>query len=168
MPFYNFYHALPLTPEQKQDLATAVTNSHSRIFSALTALVNVNFVDVSRANNFIAGEIQKVPNTVEGKVRTGGGRTREMYEQMCEELIAAWDKIVRRGNTEVGPDELRVALMGGLVCLVEGGYLIPEAGKDQAWFEEHLPVIEKRAAAGHRPSMKMLEDVKTKGSAVVG
>lgn len=90
-----------------------------------------------------------------------------MFEQMCEELTKAWDEIVRGGNTEVGEDELRIALVGGLVCIVEGGYLIPEAGKDQGWFEDHLPLIEKRAAAGHKTSIKMMEDVK-KGGAHVG
>ena len=83
-----------------------------------------------------------------------------MFEQMCEELTKAWDTIVRGGNTEVGEDELRIALVGGLVCIVEGGYLIPEAGKDQTWFADNLELIEKRAAAGHKTSMKMMDDVK--------
>lgn len=87
---------------------------------------------------------------------------------MSSELITAWDKIVRGGNTEFGPDELRVALTGGLVCLVEGGYFIPEAGKDQSWFEENFPVSEKRAAAGYLPSIKMLGDVKRAGSHTIG
>lgn len=168
MPLYTFYHSVPLSAEQKQALATSVTESHSRIFTALTALVNVSFMDTSRGTTYIAGELQGLPNTVEGKVRTGPGRTRAMFEQMCEELIAAWDKTVRGGDTEVGPDELRVALVGGLVAIVEGGVLIPEAGKDQEWFKENLPLLEQRAAKGHVPSQKMLADVKRAEFSTVG
>ena len=167
MPSYTVYHAQPLTEDQQQQIASGITEIHSTIFSSLTALVNVDFADVSARKVYIAGAPRKVPSTIHGGLRSGHTRTRAMYEQLCHDLIAMWDKIVRDGNTGLGEDELRVFLTGSLLAAVEGGFLIPEAGSDGHWFKDNKAEIEKRAAAGQYISQVMLRDIEVLGETAV-
>ena len=159
MPFYQVYHSLQLTDSQQQQIASAITEIHTRVFTSLSALVNVDFVDVSSRSVFVAGYRHKIPNTIQGGLRDGPTRTRAMYEQLCHELITMWDNIARNGETGLGEDELRVFLTGGMLAAVEGGFLIPEAGGDGDWFKENMTEIKKRAEAGQLVSQIMLEDM---------
>ena len=163
MPSYIVHHSLPLTESQQQQIANGITEIHSRIFTSLSALVNVHFADVSSSRVFIAGNRREVPNTIQGTLRSGHTRTRAMYDQLCHELITMWDTVARSGKTGFGEDELRVFLTGGLLAAIEGGFLIPEAGGDGQWFKQNRPEIEKRAAAGQFISQTMLKDMEVLG-----
>ena len=163
MPFYQVYHSVPLTDCQQQQIATAITEIHSRVFTSLSALINVDFMNVAPKRVFIAGQRREVPNTIHGSLRSGRTRTRAMYEQLCHEFVSMWNDIVRNGETGFGEDELRVMLVGGMLAGVEGGFLIPEAGQDGNFFNDKMEEIEKRAAAGQFVSQVMLKDMEVLG-----
>ncbi len=60
------------------------------------------------------------------RVRTGGTRKQEHFEEVCEEVMAVWDEVVNEGRNEKGLRELRlVVVQGVLTAGVEAGFRLP-------------------------------------------
>jgi phenylpyruvate tautomerase PptA (4-oxalocrotonate tautomerase family) len=55
MPMYNIEHTYPLTEEQKDQLADAITNIHTEKFTVPRFFVNTNIRDISTERTYGAG-----------------------------------------------------------------------------------------------------------------
>lgn len=55
MPFYNFEYITPLSRSQKDQLAAAVTQIHTRKFITPSLFVNVRFTDCSNFDDYVGG-----------------------------------------------------------------------------------------------------------------
>lgn len=56
MPNYEIEHVCPLSDEQKDDLAAAITSIHAEVFAAPKLFVNLRFTDTSAHFTYIAGK----------------------------------------------------------------------------------------------------------------
>lgn len=56
MPYYVIQHIVPLSDDQQDRLAEAITHIHSDLFSVPRLFVNVEFSDKFKANTYIAGK----------------------------------------------------------------------------------------------------------------
>ena len=56
MPTYEVEHVCPLSQEQKDALAMAVTETHSNLFGAPRFFVNVRITDISTHRTYVAGK----------------------------------------------------------------------------------------------------------------
>ena len=56
MPLYQIEHIIPLTPEQQDALASALTTLHTRKFTTPSLFVNVQFRDVREQVCYVAGK----------------------------------------------------------------------------------------------------------------
>lgn len=56
MPAYEVEHVCPLTDDQKDLLASAITKIHSQQFSAPKLFVNVRITDISGQRTYVAGK----------------------------------------------------------------------------------------------------------------
>lgn len=82
-----------------------------------------------------------------------------MFEQLARDLQAAWDKIVRGGDSSFGKGQARIFITGSFITGIEGGYQIPRAGEDAQWLTDNLETIKREAAAGHEESIDLLESI---------
>lgn len=55
MPLYEISHAAPLNPSQKDALAEAITDIHSRAFQVPRMYINVFFTDASLQPTYVGG-----------------------------------------------------------------------------------------------------------------
>jgi phenylpyruvate tautomerase PptA (4-oxalocrotonate tautomerase family) len=128
MPFYDVYHCIPLSPSQKSALAQKITHLHSRKFTTPSLFVNVAYHDWSKEIIYVGGK-PRTFNAVFARVRTGGNRKQEHFEEVCEEVTQAWDEVVNGGRKGVGMSELRgVFIQGVLTAGVEAGFRLPKVG----------------------------------------
>jgi len=56
MPLYEVEHVIPLTSDQKDLLASAITTIHSQLFTTPSLFVNVRFANVANADTYIGGK----------------------------------------------------------------------------------------------------------------
>ncbi|GIZ44097.1 hypothetical protein CKM354_000730600 [Cercospora kikuchii] len=156
MPFYEVRHVDPLSQAQQDSLAEALTTIHSTKFTTPRLFVNVGFVDQSKVNTYVAGKPRK-GNSIAANVRVGPSRTQKDWDQLCEEVVAAWQKIV--------PDaELRgVFILGSMTAGWEAGFTMPSAGQDVQWLKDNWQAFEEKAKAGDEDFADMLIDIKQRG-----
>ena len=120
MPLYNLACTEPLTGEQKQKLAQAITNTHCSETGAPAAFVNVVFV-----NNYALPKPQVV--SVLGGVRTGGNRALEGIKKLETALHNNLAKALGVSTSAVGMSLIGVPSN----WIVEGGVVMPEPGSKE-------------------------------------
>lgn len=119
MPLYNLACRKPLTAEQRQRVASLITETHCDVTTALPHYVNVMFTD-----NWALPK--GVDVSIFGGVRVGGTRTPEVVERLRAGLVEA----TARG---IGQPAERVAISTiGVPAhwIIEGGEIMPEPGKE--------------------------------------
>lgn len=56
MPLYEIQHHLPLTREQRDDLAQSITALHTQKFSTPSFFISILFTDVANSSMYVAGK----------------------------------------------------------------------------------------------------------------
>lgn len=56
MPFYVISHKDPITSQQRDDLAAAITKIHTTLFTTPSLFVNVKFEESSAADYYVGGK----------------------------------------------------------------------------------------------------------------
>lgn len=182
MPIYQVHHVCPLTDEQQDQLAEAITVCHTEILNAPRLFVNVFFVDAAKQNRYVAGKRvshitwpshtppnnflkpkltthQRKTNLIMAETRHSPSRTQEMYQAVIKILTESWSAIV--GKT--GDKELRgLFFSGGLVAAAEVGFPLAQAGHDDEWVREHYAEFEKLAESGDEDFITLVEELKTR------
>ncbi|KAM0354391.1 hypothetical protein ACHAPU_001435 [Fusarium lateritium] len=171
MPFYQVYHSCPLSDDQRQSLATAITNSHCQAFKTPAFFVHVGFIESKDKGKtyFVAGKAHDTTsNRIIGTVRTSAARTKEDFDTLGAEIEAAWYHALDvqpptekpSWNTEDESKRLIMVTFVPMITIREGGMAIPEAGQEQSWLDEQLPYIEGLADKGIKDFAGLLAEIK--------
>ena len=162
MPSYEVLHAVPLSDTQQDQLAQAITEAHTSIFSLPRLFVNVAYIDISNRNTYVGGKRQKV-NHINARVRLGA-RTEKEFQKLCDELANAWDRIV------IGPARERkenfqnlrlqtIILSPGNPTGREAGFNLPRAGEEGTWIKENYAGFQERAQRGEENFVDLLHEI---------
>lgn len=168
MPIYQIYHSYPLTREQRQKLATAITDLHCTTFTTPSFFVHIRFIfqDANDETYFMAGKPRTTnTNRIVGIVRTSPARSKSDFDTLGEKIEDAWYR-----SLEPTPSGAETALLAEakrlllvtftpLIAIREGGMTIPEAGKEGEWFKEKLPYIKERASKGNEDFAGMVKEL---------
>ncbi|KAF2083804.1 hypothetical protein K490DRAFT_69452 [Saccharata proteae CBS 121410] len=156
MPLYTVSYKTPLSEDQRDALAAAITKTHSTLFTTPTLFVNVHFEDVTtghESKRYVAGK-RKTSNNIVAQVRPGPSRPRSSYDELCNAINDEWNRIVPEEKLDA------VFVMSSIVAGWEQGLSLPEAGKDKEWIKENMKEFERRADAGDEAMMDMVEEIK--------
>ncbi|SCV38011.1 uncharacterized protein FFB14_06810 [Fusarium fujikuroi] len=159
MPFYEVHHSCPLTQDQCQNLATAITRLHCEAFKTPAFLVHVRFFTEDNTDNtyFVAGKPHPLTsNRISGNVRTSAARSKADFDELGAKIEAAWYETLQvtsppEKSAWSDEDEKRRLIMVRFIPLVtirEGGMAAPEAGEEETWLREQMPHIENMANKG--------------------
>lgn len=159
MPIYTIHHSHPLTPAQRDLLATRITQLHSTTFRAPSLFVNISFHDLSSTPTYTAGRLEPAPNHIRGHLRGGPSRSQKDYEELSVAIARAWEEVVGAGGGELGT----VLLMPDIVAGVERGFLLPEAGRDGEWLRENWGEFRRRAGEGDEGMRELVREVEERG-----
>ncbi|THX35722.1 hypothetical protein D6C81_03079 [Aureobasidium pullulans] len=151
MPAYEVEHVCPLTDDQKDRLASAITKIHSEQFSAPKLFVNVRITDISGQRTYVAGKQYK-SNRIFAYVRHGPSRTQSDYDAVSKALTQAWEEIVP------GTELRLVMFYGAIVAGMEAGFSIPQAGDDKQWIEENMEAFKRKAEEGDGHFRELVEE----------
>jgi phenylpyruvate tautomerase PptA (4-oxalocrotonate tautomerase family) len=165
MPLYQIYHAVPLSNQQQDELAEAITTLHTTKFGVLRLFVNVWFSDVSAQNTYTAGKRRK-GNHIRASVRLGQ-RTHEDFRQLCRSIEEAWDRIVYQpikritvNATELKQFELHTLILGSSNPVgLEAGFELPVAGSDGDWLRRNWSQFQQKARDGEEEFVDLVKDV---------
>lgn len=169
MPFYEISHAIALSASQEDELAQAITSIHLSKFPLVpTFFVNVVFTDVSQRTSFVGGKRRHV-NHLTGRLRLGD-RTTADFEDMRDQLEAAWNKIIvdpareKFRPEESAKYELQTLILSpGNPIGKEGGFELPIAGEEKAWLQKYWTEFKKKADSGDEQFIDMVKAVEAKG-----
>ncbi|KAH8159263.1 hypothetical protein CIB48_g8981 [Xylaria polymorpha] len=156
MPLYEFAHTVPLSPQQQDSLAEAITTLHTTFFTTPSLFVNVRFISADVYRSYVGGK-RRQSNILTARVRTSPARKREMFEELCLKVAEVWKNIVPED-----PD-LRIFVLGGITAGLEHGFVIPEAGKDKEWLKDNLPAFKKKADEGVVEFQDLVEEIEARG-----
>jgi len=166
MPFYQVFHSYPLDKPQKQRLASAITQLHSRTFKTPTLFVNVHFhdEDASNENYFMAGAARvNATNRIFAMVRTSDQRTKAHFDALAEKIENEWydtvigekitegkDKGKRKGQddeteTQRGAKKLLFVVFHPMIAARENGVTIPGAGEEGNWLKDNMAYFKEQA-----------------------
>ncbi|THZ68613.1 hypothetical protein D6C85_07375 [Aureobasidium pullulans] len=151
MPAYEVEHVCPLTDDQKDRLASAITKIHSEQLSAPNLFVNLLITDISGQRTYVAGKQYK-SNRIFAYVRHGPSRTQSDYDAVSKALTQAWEEIVP------GTELRLVMFYGAIVAGMEAGFSIPQAGDDKQWIEENMDAFKKKAEEGDEHFRELVEE----------
>ncbi|THW77505.1 hypothetical protein D6D17_10332 [Aureobasidium pullulans] len=151
MPAYEVEHVCPLTDDQKDRLASAITKIHSEQFSAPKLFVNVRITDISGQRTYVAGKQYK-SNRIFAYVRHGPSRTQSDYDVVSKALTQGWEEIVP------GTELRLVMFYGAIVAGMEAGFSIPQAGDDKQWIEENMEAFKRKAEEGDGHFRELVEE----------
>ncbi|PWY74480.1 putative cis-3-chloroacrylic acid dehalogenase [Aspergillus sclerotioniger CBS 115572] len=154
MPLYKVYHSYPITDEQRQALATSITNLHCETFTTPSFFVHIRFIphDASDGNYFMAGRPRLInSNYIVGIVRTSPARSKSTFDALAAKIETAWYEAVHSqpfkglDNDEHDTERkrLRMVTFTPMITIREGGMAIPEAGTEGTWLKEQLPFIKQ-------------------------
>ncbi|KAH7253877.1 uncharacterized protein BKA55DRAFT_566401 [Fusarium redolens] len=171
MPFYEVHYSCPLTQDQRQGLATAITRLHCEAFKTPAFLVHVRFFAEDNADNtyFVAGKSHPLTsNRISGNVRTSATRSKADFDELGAKIEAAWYETLQvipppEKPTWSDEDEKTRLIMVKFVPLVtirEGGMAAPQAGEEETWLNEQLPHIETMANKGVGDFTDFLNELK--------
>ncbi len=80
-------------------------------------------------------DLQNSVNRILAHVRPGGGRSTAMFNQVCEEVTTAWNRIVEPGPS--GERELRaIFILGTIIAGSEAGFILPPVRSQYSYFEK--------------------------------
>lgn len=122
MPLYDIEHVIPLTDEQQQALANALTQAHTERFHTPTYFINVRFTDVSGMKVYRSGRSVKYNRAIL-RTRQSETRTSDILNQHCKAVIECWEKTIGSGS-ENGLHA--VWIMGALSAGMEAGFPRPQ------------------------------------------
>ena len=126
MPLYDVEYITPLSLTQQESLAKAFTDLHSTRFHTPRVFLNVRYTDSSKQVVFRGGR-RVVYNRLILRTRVGEQRTKDVYDEHCNDLIRVWGEIVGTGR-ESG---LRtVWVLGALTTAVECGIARPKVSSE--------------------------------------
>lgn len=169
MPLYEIQHICPLTPQQQDDLAAAITTIHSTKFTTPRMFVNVKFVDHTLPNapiTYVAGK-RRTGNHILANVRVGPSRTQKDWDALTDEIVAAWNRVVpmptAKGGKPVDYELRSCILLGGLIGGYEAGFHIPPAGQDVQWIRDHWDEFVMKAQSGDEEFKEMVEEIQGRG-----
>lgn len=125
----------------------------------------------------VDGRKQKTTNFIIANIRHGPSRTQKLYQELCADIIKAWDDIVgvnsnthgtanayANGHDKERKQELRaIFLLGGIVAGSEAGFPIPQAGQDGEWMKENWPAFERKAEEGDEDFVEFVREIKERG-----
>lgn len=166
MPIYDIQHVVSLTPSQQDELAEAITKIHSTKFSTPRMFVQVKFTDTSNNLTYIGGK-RRQGNHIVANVRVGPSRTQQDWDRLCVEIQDAWNGIVPMPTVKGGkPQDFTLRsciILGGMTAGLEAGFILPPAGGDIAWLNEHMEEFEMKGKAGDEEFADMVAEVKERG-----
>jgi hypothetical protein len=117
MPLYEIQHVTTLTPSEQDSLAEAITQIHSTKFTTPKMFVNVKFTPSSDITTYVGGK-RKSGNHILATVRVGASRSQKDFEDLCTEIVKAWERIVPATSSSKGEDrELRSCILMGELFL---------------------------------------------------
>lgn len=170
MPYYEVHHSYPLTSEQQQEIASAITNLHATTFTTPSLFVHVQFTKSDESGStvhFMAGTRRSAQtNRIVGVVRTSAKRTKADLDRLAQRIENAWYSALGvsfdESTQQLPPSEegKRLALVGftPLLHVREWGLGAPEAGKEGEWMKELLPYMQRIAEAGNKDVASMLKE----------
>lgn len=170
---YEVHHSYPFTHEQKQELATAITNLHCEAFTTPSFFVHVRFSwhDASDKSYFMAGKPRTTNcNRIIGIVRTSPTRPISAFDTLAADIENSWDEILRKcpsaepdsSKQDMDAKRLLMVTFTPMITIREGGMTIPEAGQEGSWLKKQLPYInemsEKKGLGDFTELLKELEE----------
>jgi len=162
MPVYVVSHQFELTENQRSTLAQAITRIHSTIFTTPSLFVNVHFRPTDQFIAYVGGK-KRTTNSITGIVRHNNSRTQQQYALLCNEIGQAWkDAIGVDNHVASGSKEKQLGsifIQGEILAGWEQGIMIPEAGNDKQWLQEHWSEIKKKAEVGDEDMKELVEDI---------
>ncbi|KAM5372613.1 hypothetical protein ACJZ2D_007387 [Fusarium nematophilum] len=166
MPLYEVTHTAPLDSSQKDALAEAITEIHSRAFLVPRFYINVFFTDASHQPTYVGGR-RRATNRITGRVRRGPTRTQDDFNALCTRINAAWRRIVHPDIpiSRLPPRELElgaVFITGELLAGMKVGFPVPTAGNETPWVEEHFSAFKDRAALGDEDFVEFVAELEKK------
>ncbi|KAK4506226.1 hypothetical protein PRZ48_004191 [Zasmidium cellare] len=167
MPRYDILHATPLTSSQHSEFAQAVTEIHTSAFKVPRLFVNVAYTDIASRVQYIAGK-RRDGNHIIAHVRLGN-RTRAELQQLSDDIIAAWDRIVVMPHASEGKAEMRkwgihsVFILASDAIGSEAGLPVPIAGKEGEFLQSHYGEIKERADEGDELMIDMVKEIEERG-----
>ncbi|KAL1875573.1 hypothetical protein Plec18167_005509 [Paecilomyces lecythidis] len=168
MPLYEICHSTPLTPAQKSQLAQSITRLHSTTFHTPSLFVNVRFTSPEPVGDyFVAGKPMQPtsPNRIIATVRTGGSRTKEVFDEVGRQIGRFWDDIVVNADGAKGNDvrkarKLHFTVFAPMLAAVENGVVIPGAGEEGSWLKNNMAYFKEQAEVGNDEHFKdMLKEI---------
>ncbi|KAJ3540753.1 hypothetical protein NM208_g4926 [Fusarium decemcellulare] len=171
MPFYQVFHSYPLTQEQRQAIASSITNLHCKAFTTPSFFVHVHFVkeDVSEGAYFLAGKPRAVTsNRIIGIVRTSATRTKGAFDDLAAQIENEWYSTLKtvapteKANWSQGDEAKRLLQVTfvPMITIREGGMAIPEAGQEGSWLKGQLPYFKEMSDKGIEDFSDLLSELK--------
>ncbi|KAM0426427.1 hypothetical protein ACHAPT_008474 [Fusarium lateritium] len=171
MPFYQVYHSYPLDKDQRQSIATSITNLHCAAFTTPSFFVHVHFIqeDASAGNYFLAGQPHTATsNRIIGIVRMSATRSKSAFDELAAQIEGAWyetlEIVAPAEKKEWSQDDERKRLMKvtfvPMITIREGGMAIPEAGQEGGWLKEQMPFFEEMSGKGITDFTELLDELK--------
>jgi phenylpyruvate tautomerase PptA (4-oxalocrotonate tautomerase family) len=114
MPFYHIQHTTSLSPSQRQDFATFLTNLHAQTFNTPSLFVNIKFTAHAHSDSedfFVGGNRKDGTNVIFAFVRGGGARGQAGFDKLAKDMEQGWDEVVGQGSKLRG-----VFILPGLVA----------------------------------------------------
>ena len=182
MPLYAIHHSTPLTPSQRQSLASSITFLHCITFSAPSAFVNISFHPSPADTSVFVGGRECRTNYILGHLRPRANNG-ENLSLIVREVTKIWNAVVRdaQGTSVSGNgngdgvvyvkkkgegrlDDERalhnVFLMEDIVAGSEQGFELPAAGEDEGWAKKNMEAFEERARDGDEGMRRLVEEYK--------
>ncbi|RAL03498.1 uncharacterized protein BO80DRAFT_442621 [Aspergillus ibericus CBS 121593] len=169
MPLYKVYHSYPLTDEQRQTLATAITNLHCETFTTPSFFVHIRFIphDARDGNYFMAGRPRLTnSNHIVGIVRTSPARPNSAFDALAAKIESAWYEAVHsqlgEGLEEKNATDrkrLLLVMFTPMITIREGGMAIPEADQEDNWLTKQLLFIRQMSEEGLDDFTEMLREI---------
>jgi phenylpyruvate tautomerase PptA (4-oxalocrotonate tautomerase family) len=120
-----------VTSEQKAEIAREITRIHCELTSGTPAgFVHVIFEEVQSGNRFSGGEPSSKALIV-GRIRAG--RSGEVKAKLLLGISEAWKRVTGQPERDILVAVQDVPARD----VVEGGWVLPEPGQEDAWLSEH-------------------------------
>lgn len=140
MPTYTVTHSsLDLNPEQKNQIATGITEVHYRVTGANRYFAQVIFNEKSEENHFMGGKTISEPQLfLHGEIRSG--RTEEVKKKLILDLRDVLIKASGLDRTNVW-----VYIIDLLPNqMIEYGEILPASGKEKEWYSNLSPHLKEK------------------------
>ncbi|CAH0020690.1 unnamed protein product [Clonostachys rhizophaga] len=171
MPFYQIYYSCPLTQDQRQALAQSITDLHCAAFTTPSFFVHVKFLpqDAGDGTSFLAGKPTTLTsNRIIGILRISPARKKADFDALSAKIEDAWYEVVnggtesveqRRARHEMNPKRLLMVTLTPMMCIREGGMVLPEAGQEMGWLKDQLPYIKEMSQRGQEDFTEILQEI---------